>query len=67
MSTTCKENYASAECVHSYTTKEFAFANGLAYVQDDGKVVMKGDDFTTLPAGVNRNRYVRVYGARWHI
>lgn len=39
----------------NYTTKDFAFANGLAYVSGDGTVVMKGDDTTQLAAGVNRN------------
>ena len=42
----------------SYTTKDFAFSNGLAYVQDDGIVVMKGDNTTQLASGVYRNRYV---------
>ncbi|KIP11973.1 glycoside hydrolase family 16 protein [Phlebiopsis gigantea 11061_1 CR5-6] len=40
-----------------YTTKDFAFANGLAYVQDDGIVVMKGDNTTQLASGVYRNRH----------
>lgn len=31
-----------------------AFAQGLAYVQDDGKVIMKGDNTTVLPVGTNR-------------
>ncbi|KAI0814928.1 concanavalin A-like lectin/glucanase domain-containing protein [Irpex lacteus] len=38
----------------NYTTKEFAFANGLAYV-DNGTVVMKGDNTTQLTSGVYRN------------
>jgi len=32
-----------------------AFAASLAYVQDDGIVIMKGDNTTTLANGVNRN------------
>jgi len=39
----------------NYSTEEYAFANGLAYVDDDGKVIMKGDDTTQLPLGVNRS------------
>lgn len=39
----------------NYTTKDFAFANGLAYVQPDGIVVMKGDNTTWLAPNVNRN------------
>ena len=56
-------NYAIAshkysDTLFSYTTKDFAFSNGLAYVQDDGIVIMKGDNTTQLASGVNRNRYV---------
>lgn len=47
----------NAQFSFSYTTKEFAFANGLAYV-DNGTVVMKGDNTTQLTSGVYRNRYV---------
>ncbi|EIW84558.1 glycoside hydrolase family 16 protein [Coniophora puteana RWD-64-598 SS2] len=32
-----------------------SFSSGLAYVQDDGKVIMKGDDTTQLAYGANRN------------
>ncbi|KLO20267.1 hypothetical protein SCHPADRAFT_992348 [Schizopora paradoxa] len=32
-----------------------ALAQGLAYVQDDGKVIMKGDNTTVLPVGTNRS------------
>ncbi|EKM61024.1 glycoside hydrolase family 16 protein [Phanerochaete carnosa HHB-10118-sp] len=39
----------------NYTTADFAFANGLAYVDDNGTVFMKGDDTTQLAAGVYRN------------
>ncbi|KAI0692000.1 concanavalin A-like lectin/glucanase domain-containing protein [Cytidiella melzeri] len=38
----------------NYTTKEFALANGLAFVENN-TVVMKGDDSTQLTTGVNRN------------
>lgn len=34
-----------------------AFANRLAYVTDDDKVVMKGDNTTWLASGVPRNRH----------
>lgn len=43
---------------HSYTDRETAFAKNLAYVTDEGKVVMKGDDYTWLDDGVYRNRSV---------
>ncbi len=43
----------------SYTTREYAFQQGLAYVDDNGTVIMKGDDTTQLTAGVYRDR--RVY------
>ncbi|CAL1695891.1 unnamed protein product [Somion occarium] len=40
----------------NYTDHDFAVAQGLAYVTpDDNKVVMKGDNTTWLPDGVNRN------------
>ncbi|KAI0338722.1 glycoside hydrolase family 16 protein [Trametopsis cervina] len=39
----------------NYTTREDAFALGLAWVDDNGTVFMKGDDTTVLPDGVNRN------------
>ncbi|KZT44362.1 hypothetical protein SISSUDRAFT_7203 [Sistotremastrum suecicum HHB10207 ss-3] len=39
----------------SYVNSSTAFANGLAYVQADGAVVMKGDDFTVLPPGAARD------------
>lgn len=45
-------------CNRSYTTKEFAFANKLAYVDNGTTVIMKGDDSTTLDPGVYRNRCV---------
>ncbi|KAG6851044.1 hypothetical protein H0H93_002936 [Arthromyces matolae] len=38
-----------------YVTQEQAFAQGLAYVQDDGVVVMQGDNTTWLDQGVYRN------------
>ncbi|KAJ3526186.1 hypothetical protein NM688_g8288 [Phlebia brevispora] len=50
--------YTGADPTHgtvNYTTKDFAFANNLAYVQSDGTVIMKGDNTTTLPVNVNRN------------
>ena len=45
----------------SYTDATTAFADGLAYVSGDGKVIMKGDNTTTLAPGVNRNRHVALY------
>jgi len=37
-----------------YQDRNNSFAKGLVYVQDNGKVIMKGDNSTQLPAGVNR-------------
>jgi hypothetical protein len=42
----------------SYINQSVAFQNQLAYVTADGKVIMKGDDFTTLPLGTYRDRSV---------
>ncbi|EIW86684.1 glycoside hydrolase family 16 protein [Coniophora puteana RWD-64-598 SS2] len=41
----------------TYVDRDTAFSSGLAYVQADGKVIMKGDDTTQLPYGTNRSRY----------
>ncbi|KAJ7181684.1 glycoside hydrolase family 16 protein [Mycena crocata] len=38
----------------TYVNSTYAFQNGLAYVNDDGTVVMKGDNTTWLPQGQNR-------------
>ncbi|KAK7031645.1 hypothetical protein R3P38DRAFT_2924945 [Favolaschia claudopus] len=38
-----------------YVNSTYAFANRLAYVNDDGTIVMKGDDTTWLPEGQNRS------------
>ena len=45
-------NKASPRFVNQTT----AFADGLAYVTSDNKVIMKGDNTTWLPEGVNRSR-----------
>ncbi|KAI0084551.1 glycoside hydrolase family 16 protein [Irpex rosettiformis] len=39
----------------NYTTREDAFSQRLAYVDDNGTVIMKGDDTTQLTQGINRN------------
>ncbi|KAJ7597059.1 glycoside hydrolase family 16 protein [Mycena floridula] len=39
----------------NYVTSSVAFANGLAYVEDDGTVIMKGDDTTWLADGQYRD------------
>jgi len=39
-----------------YVDNTTAFANNLSYISWDGKVIMKGDDTTTLQAGQNRER-----------
>ncbi|KAJ7900374.1 glycoside hydrolase family 16 protein [Mycena olivaceomarginata] len=38
-----------------YVNQTYAFDNQLAYVNDDGTVVMKGDNTTWLPEGTNRS------------
>lgn len=49
-------NHLTSSFSRSYTTREFAFANKLAYVDTDGTVVMKGDDSTQLAEGIYRYR-----------
>jgi hypothetical protein len=39
----------------NYVNASTAFSSGLAYVLDNGKVVMKGDNTSWLAAGQNRN------------
>ncbi|KAF5355853.1 hypothetical protein D9756_003785 [Leucocoprinus leucothites] len=39
----------------NYTTKEDAFATGLAFVRPDGKVIMQGDNTTRLSQGNDRS------------
>ncbi|KAJ7706152.1 glycoside hydrolase family 16 protein [Mycena rosella] len=39
----------------TYVNDTYAFQNGLAYVNDDGTVVMQGDNTTWLPEGQNRS------------
>ena len=39
----------------NFLDRNDSFSSGLAYVQADGKVIMKGDDTTQLPYGANRN------------
>lgn len=41
---------------HSYIDKDAAFAQGLAFVTDDDKVIMQGDNTTWLDRGQFRNR-----------
>ncbi|KAJ7487626.1 glycoside hydrolase family 16 protein [Mycena galericulata] len=45
--------YNQSDPTH-YVNDTYAFDNGLAYVNDDGTVVMKGDNTTWLPEGQNR-------------
>ncbi|KAG8219837.1 hypothetical protein J3R82DRAFT_815 [Butyriboletus roseoflavus] len=40
----------------SFVDEQTAFADGLAYVTSDNKVIMKGDNTTLLSEGVNRSR-----------
>ena len=42
----------------SYTDRDTAFAKNLSFVTGDDKVIMKGDDYSWLDAGVYRNRFV---------
>ncbi|KAF9229309.1 glycoside hydrolase family 16 protein [Gyrodon lividus] len=39
----------------TFVDQQTAFSNGLAYVTSSDKVIMKGDNTTWLPAGVNRS------------
>jgi len=39
----------------NYVNQSTAVANGYIFVEDDGTVIMKADDNTTLPMGVNRD------------
>ncbi|KAH9937666.1 concanavalin A-like lectin/glucanase domain-containing protein [Fomitopsis serialis] len=48
------EFYTGEDPTH-YTDRNTAFADGLAYVESDGIVVMKGDNTTTLSNGQYRN------------
>ncbi|KAJ4484668.1 concanavalin A-like lectin/glucanase domain-containing protein [Lentinula edodes] len=50
--------YTGADPTHgtvNFLNATAAFSEGLAYVQDNGVVIMKGDNTTTLDEGVNRN------------
>jgi len=40
----------------TFVNQSTAFADGLAYVTSNNKVIMKGDNTTWLAQGVNRNR-----------
>jgi hypothetical protein len=42
---------------YSYVDNATAFAHNLSYISSDGKVIMKGDDTTTLQPGEYRERY----------
>ncbi|KAJ6519845.1 glycoside hydrolase family 16 protein [Mycena sanguinolenta] len=46
--------YTDSDPTH-YVNQTYAFDNKLAYVTDDGTVVMKGDNTTWLPEGQNRS------------
>lgn len=47
-------------CHFSYTDRVTAVAKNLSFVMDDDKVIMKGDDYSWLDAGVDRNRFVHM-------
>jgi len=50
--------YTDSDPTHGtveYVNQTYAFQNGLAFVNDDGTVVMKGDNTTWLPEGQNRS------------
>jgi len=46
------------ECYFSFVNQSMALQKNLTYITSDGKVIMKADDFTTLPLGAYRNRSV---------
>lgn len=52
----CGDHILSDRPSPSYLNESAAFSSGLAYVTDDNKVIMKGDDTTWLAAGENRSR-----------
>jgi len=41
----------------SYVNASYAFQNGLVYVEDDGTVIMKGDNTSWLASGQYRDRW----------
>jgi hypothetical protein len=45
----------------SYVNRSDAYGRGLIYVEDDGTVIMKGDDTNWLPLGTYRDRYLSSY------
>ncbi|EPQ60799.1 hypothetical protein GLOTRDRAFT_68755 [Gloeophyllum trabeum ATCC 11539] len=50
--------YSDSDPTHgtvTYVNQSTAFSSGLAYVTDDNKVIMKGDNTTWLPEGAYRN------------
>lgn len=50
----------------SYVNRSRAYDAQLVYTQDDGTVIMKGDDTTTLDSGVFRERYILVYDLEFY-
>jgi hypothetical protein len=42
----------------SFVNKSVAAQKNLTYISYDGKVIMKADDYTTLPLGTYRDRLV---------
>ncbi|KZT30404.1 glycoside hydrolase family 16 protein [Neolentinus lepideus HHB14362 ss-1] len=53
--------YSDSDPTHgtvTYVNASTAFSSGLAYVTNDNKVIMKGDNSTWLPEGTDRSRSV---------
>ena len=63
----CPEN--TEKLGNSYVNQTEAFALGLAYVAENGTVIMKGDDSTYLSDGQSRNRcgFFRLFFNALHI
>jgi hypothetical protein len=49
-------SFALTSQKRSFVDQQTAFNSNLAYVTTDNKVVMRGDNTTWLPSGVNRSR-----------
>jgi hypothetical protein len=46
-----RTSHALLTSSYSYVNQSTVFANNLSFISWDGKIVMKGDDTTTLQAG----------------
>ena len=56
VSAVCVSLKRKIDPVSSYQDRNSSFAKSLVYVENDGKVIMRGDNYTYLADGVNRAR-----------